>query len=210
MGTEIDFTSCSFDEFVHFVFDRSEAVPQDDPWREAQFGEAFDPALLYRHLLRLFRAPEFLAGRYPEARLEAGFWFLMGPMGLLYILLDPARPSGLPGPMQTELVRAMVDLFASFFAANPLGTTCFMWWDCLVGDLCEGDSTSILHGAIFQALCRILQLKSPICQVSALHGLGHLEHPGKGRVIREYLIRNPRLDAETRRYARDAAAGKVL
>lgn len=214
MGAEIDFTSCSFDEFVQFVFDRAEADSPDNRWRQARSGDAFDPVLLCRHLMRLFRAPEFLAGRYPAGQLEEGCWFLMGSAGMLNGLLSPSEPADMPFPIPEELIGAMVDLFARFFATNPLDTACFMWWDGLrelhedfEGD---GDSERPLRGAIFEALGRILRLDARHCQVSALHGLGHLEHPGKDRVIREYLDRNPDLDEETRRYAGDAAAGKVL
>jgi hypothetical protein len=60
------------------------------------------------------------------------------------------------------------------------------------------------------ALQEVLTLPARHCQVSALHGLGHLEHPSKGTVIEEFMRRNPSADSELREYAHAALVGKVL
>jgi len=47
-------------------------------------------------------------------------------------------------------------------------------------------------------------------QMSALHGLGHLEHESKEGIIRSFLLANGEIDDEMREYARNAIAGTTL
>jgi hypothetical protein len=63
---------------------------------------------------------------------------------------------------------------------------------------------------MFQAMTKILESPLLACQVSALHGLGHVEHIGKRQVIEEYLQCNINLDIETREYALAALKGEIL
>ena len=83
-----------------------------------------------------------------------------------------------------------------------------MWWDMLRN---FGDSIDIMVvEAMFQTMTEILQFPSLACQVSALHGLGHIKHNGKRKVIEDYLQGNLNLDKETRGYALAAIEGKIL
>jgi len=56
-------------------------------------------------------------------------------------------------------------------------------------------------------LSKLLELESVSCRIDALHGLNHLAHPGKERLIRQYLDRHAGLDEDHRLYAEKAIAG---
>jgi hypothetical protein len=62
---------------------------------------------------------------------------------------------------------------------------------------------------MLESLSRILKVESLDCQISALHGLGHLEHRNKRKVIEEFLNVRSNLDEKTKDYARAAIEGKV-
>ena len=62
---------------------------------------------------------------------------------------------------------------------------------------------------MFDTLSKILNLDSEACQIAALHGLGHLQHPHTEAVIRLYLAAHPELDLETKEYALAAIAGDI-
>jgi hypothetical protein len=83
-----------------------------------------------------------------------------------------------------------------------------MWWDLLRNFDDERDAK--VKDAMLAALSRILQLDSPHCHLSALHGLGHLEHDGKREIIERFLETNPRLDEEMKAYAAAAIESRVL
>jgi hypothetical protein len=50
----------------------------------------------------------------------------------------------------------------------------------------SSDGKQILEG-MYQTLLRILALDHPACQWSAIHGLGHLYHPGVRETVQRYL-----------------------
>jgi hypothetical protein len=62
---------------------------------------------------------------------------------------------------------------------------------------------------MLEALSKILVLDSEECQISALHGLGHLGHAGKRNAIEKYLASHTNLNDETRTYALTAIEGRV-
>ena len=54
------------------------------------------------------------------------------------------------------------------------------------------------------------QLPRRHCQMSALHGLGHLRHAGKEEIIRNFLSASRDADRAMVEYAEIAIAGTVL
>jgi len=83
-----------------------------------------------------------------------------------------------------------------------------MWWDLLRNFEVNVDLKVI--EVMFQTMIEVLRVPSLACQVSALHGLGHIKHIGKRKVIEDYLRVNINLDNETRDYALAAIEGKIL
>ena len=63
--------------------------------------------------------------------------------------------------------------------------------------------------SMIRALEDVLQVPAHHCQMSALHGLGHLSHPKKETIIRDFLA-SRNLDDEIVQYAEKAIAGTVL
>jgi hypothetical protein len=123
----------------------------------------------------------------------------------------------LPFQSREECVKAMGELFRRFFAVNSLETSGLMWWDSMCFDWdCgnrnrkRGGEDLLLQDILFRTLSDILELDSPFCQGAALHGLGHLHHPGTKELIGSYLERHPNLSAEQKDYATAAARFEVL
>jgi hypothetical protein len=67
-----------------------------------------------------------------------------------------------------------------------------------------------MQDVMFQTLSGILALDSAICRGAALHGLGHLHHPGSDELVQRYVRQNPSLSTEARDYALAAARFEVL
>lgn len=66
----------------------------------------------------------------------------------------------------------------------------------------------MVREAIFEELCRSLNLGIEHCVVSALDGLGHLKHPGVRRVIDELLGDHPGIRPTVRKYALECREGR--
>ncbi|HEX8734953.1 MAG TPA: hypothetical protein VF721_06515 [Pyrinomonadaceae bacterium] len=200
----------SFEQFVEFVFN-----PQTDHILfisgEYSYG---NPSVTLRHLTRLFRRPEFLLDSYNPNQLEKGFFYVV-PYLLcevkFYGLLWDKR---VPLSLREECISSMFDLFARFFAVNPLEHSCFMWWDGLAygyymenGAAADEDGIEIRQ-AMFETLKRILEIDSEDCQKSALHGLGHLRHPETEKTINDFLRRH-KVNQKLKDYAYACIAGTM-
>lgn len=92
-----------------------------------------------------------------------------------------------------------------------------MWWDSLCFDWhCgnrnreRGGEDLLMQDVMFQTLSEILSLDSEFCQDAALHGLGHLHHPGTERLVHDYLKERPTLNIKRREYALAAGRFEVL
>lgn len=215
--------SVPFEDFVAFIF---EHIPVsclknmyyayfDASWTYTAAID-LDPAELAHHYIRLFHNPEFLLERYHPSELEQGFWqmhYHKWSIGGVIFGRDVAIE-------QSEAcIRAMYSLFAKLFAQNPLDTSSYMWWDSDFTKLyCpydvpqrEYDESEIqrLRQVMFETLTAILQLDSLDCKAAALHGLGHLPHPDKEKVIKAFLVDHPEL-ADWHEYAIAAIEGDIL
>jgi hypothetical protein len=200
----INLNKYSFNQWLKFVFDH----PVSDPewyWKEEWEWEG-DPNLVLEYSIKLFRNPSFLLDEYSPEQIEQGFWFLMGPTGEVYRWIWNEDIDWL---LRRECIISMVDVFEQLFAKNPLNNeNCYMWWDHL--RTIEDNPDPKVREAMFEALSHILKMESHECQVSALHGLGHLEHEGKRALIEGYLASHPGIDAGIKEYALAAIEGRVL
>lgn len=199
----INLNEYSFSEWVKFVFDHSVSEPAwywDDEWDWED-----DPKLLLEYSIKLFRDPEFLLDEYSPEQIEQGFWFLLGSAGKLERWIWDKDIDWL---LRRKCIKSMVNVFDRLFMKNPLVESCYMWWD-LLRDFSD-DPDPRVEEAMLEALSQILNMHSFDCQISALHGLGHLKHEGKRNVIEGYLDSHPNLDAKTKEYALAAIEGRVL
>jgi hypothetical protein len=113
-------------------------------------------------------------------------------------------------------VRTMYHLFERLFAIEHLDSSAHMWWDALCydwhcgnRDRANGGDDRYMQDVMFETLAKILQLNSIECQKDALHGLGHLHHPGTKELIDQYVANHPNLSSEIRNYALAAAEFEV-
>lgn len=106
--------------------------------------------------------------------------------------------------------------FREVFARDPLGRTCFMWFDSFRPIAADADARARI--ALAEAAVEVLTITSEACQAAALHGLGHFEHPRRREWIARFIHTAPTTSAALRRYlgcdlrdyARMAVDGRVL
>lgn len=216
----VDLTHYSFEQFVVFLFARE--IPETDPESEKRkpwywnTDVTFIPEQICKYYTQLFQQPGIVAERFSKAHLEEGFWAIQGPnldCSVSRILED----TDLAFAVRAECIRSMFDLFQRLFAFEFLDTSVFMWWDSLCYDWHCGNRKRELGGedlqlqdVFFETLAKVLFLDSEPCQGAALHGLGHLHHPGTRELIERYLHERPSLTKERKAYARAAAKFQVL
>jgi hypothetical protein len=140
---------------------------------------------------------------YDDAQLEKGIWFVVGAQ-----LADWLWDADVPLELRLENIAAMPTMFREFLAERTIEPACGMWWDML--RTFEDDPGPRIVEAMVAALTEVLQLPVRHCQMSALHGFGHLRHSAKEGVIRAFLARARDLDDEVAQYAEKAIAGTVL
>jgi hypothetical protein len=196
----IDTRAYGYDEWLRFAFDHPVAK---ESWyySEAMHFEC-DPDTVLKYYARLFRDSKPLAS-YDDAHLEQGFWFIVGSQLGEWLWDDK-----IAAELRLDCIAAMPTVFRELFASRPLDQACYMWWDLLRHFEDAGDPRIV--NAMVVALEEILALPSRHCQVSALHGLGHLKHSRKSAIIERFVRLNPSLDPDLRRYAEAAIGGTVL
>ena len=160
----------------------------------------------------LFGHSAELLDRYSREQLDQGIWAMMrsGFEGNVDDLIWGENPwrkeEGLDVAEKERLIRSMYDLFAGLFSVDPLEGSSDMWWDRIAHyypgkhSREHGDTRRVLD-AMFGTLVRILELKSEPCQLAALHGLGHLQHPDTERVITDHIRAYPKLSDDHKEYA---------
>jgi hypothetical protein len=211
-----DINGISFDEFVQFIFARPVPVNEKaEPWYW-HIETIFEPKEIVDHYIGLFNRPEFLLTKFVKAELEQGFWAIQS-CNLDCAVAQVIWRSELPFAIRERCVRSMFHLFEKFFSTEPLETSAHMWWDSLCYDWhcgnrsrANGGEDESMQDVMFETLGKILALSSPRCQGDALHGLGHLHHPGTEELIARYLASHPGINAETKEYALAAAKFQVM
>jgi hypothetical protein len=214
---QFDVSEYSFDEFVSFIFAHEPSADWtiQKPWHFS-VEVIYDPQRVCAYYVQLFRQPSFLLERFSKAQLEEGFWAIHGgalDCAVSRVIWD----TDLPFAAREECVRSMIDLFRLFFATEPLETSSNMWWDSLCyawhcgnRNRERGGEDRRMQDVMFEALSAILRLDSEPCQIAALHGLGHLHHPGTAALVYTFIAERPALAAETKEYALHAAKFQVM
>jgi TPR repeat protein len=221
-----DLREASFEEFVSLLFDhplREDEGRWEKNW-EFIASVKMNYRLMAQYYTRLFQEPTFLLDHYTPEEIDQGWWFVMGNVGRVL-----AHQSVSVEEVEA-CFRAMYDLFAKLFIlpqVAEISNAAHMWWDSryyeadryaydrvIKNEYRHDDEATIQHfrGVILDVLARTLQLDSIACKAHALHGLGHLHHPSKEQVIRNFLANNPDLpDFENwYQYGMAAIEGKVM
>ena len=230
-----DLSSMTFEQFVDFFFAR-DVVP--DKQQYAYFsqdlsGQKFDeavpssPSVIVEHMIRLFTEFGRIVSKYSVAQIDQGIWGLFGAKLRLYEYL---WDSSLPLERRIQCIRSMYSVFAEFVAISnvkPSETGFYMWWDLILFGfwfeqtyhrklpaenyqlLPEEDRK--LADAMFETLVEILKLDGDRTKSCALHGLGHLHHPGVRVVVQQYIdSQPPGLAPEAIKWLEDCRDGRIM
>ena len=198
MVTDLD--DYSFEEWTRFVFDYP-ALPGE--WLRASIDWKGDATKLLTYVTTLFGSASSELRKYSKAQIQQGLWWLLGPEGGLR---EWIWDRNIPFEMRKECIESMISVFRDVFSKDDYGDICYMWWDLIRN---FGTPEKDTEQVIFNALAQILNFETRDVQLSALHGLGHLELPGKRKAIEDYLMKRPNLDEELKAYAVTAIEGNV-
>lgn len=198
----VNLNQAPFDEWLRFVFDRPVTKPE---WfMNYDYHWEIDPELLVQYATQLFQNPAFLFERYSLEQLEQGFRFIP----IVGELSEAIWDKNVLLTLRRKCILSMVNLFEIVFMKDSLGDVAFMWWDSFRSF--EDEPEWEIVRAIFDALSKIIRMESSECWGSALHGLGHLSHPGKAVLINDFLQTHPDVHPDTVAYALAAIEGRVL
>ena len=97
---------------------------------------------------------------------------------------------------QFEIVRAAKCVTLAipylFGAGEPMETAYYMWWDLLISGVDGGEIGTV----VLETLSDLSMHSDERVQLSALHGLGHLGHPGRASVVERYIQFHPELASD--------------
>jgi len=214
----------SFDEWVEYCFTKGESefhskAPRERSYYAVNSLTVIRPDLFPRSqipldevagfLVRLFRAPGFIADRFTDDQICDGTWFIFGYGGQYfpYVRRDPV-----PRELQSAVISSIGTLYTQLFdrlccerGTDPdnncietarLDNTVWMLWD-MIGFSLPGLDVGLFPSAPdlvdtgFDVLETVLsECRTSSCQMSALHALAHLYalHPERVlRLINGYL-----------------------
>ena len=225
--------SGTFEQWLQASFDHAppKTVKEKDWYWDEGFESFWDSlgitdAVAVRYMTRLFLESEHL-NVYSLEQVAEGIWFLIGgssPSKSSQALLNPA----VSRDERVACINATTEFFRSFVAsATPGGYdpesdpdsfrgACYMWWDILPlrpfrGDPLKGEPA--LHDACLEAMTEMLELRSDVCRISALHGLSHWQEHYRNKVeatIDAFLAHAPEITPRISEYAINARAGLCL
>ena len=231
----LDLSSLTFEQFVEFFFARV-PVPDDrqyDYFMQDLSGQKFDeaepsaPSVIVDHMTRLFTEFGRIAPRYSLAQLDQGVWGILGANLRLHELLWDCS---IPQELRIQCIRSMYSVFADFVAASEVGEKengFYMWWDLILHtfwvdqtyerklpsdnyELLAEDARNLLD-AMFETLVKVLKVDDERAKSSALHGLGHLQHPGVRAVVQAYIdAQPPGLAPDTLKWLEGCRDGKIM
>jgi len=224
-----DLRAASYEQFERFVFDHP--PPTEGAGAVDWFWDALDkamddeesyeppacvPALQVAHLTRLFRDASHLATVYAPEQLCQGFWLLFGAAGG-ELFQEPMYDPQVPWEARATCFSTLVDLYEGLFAAVWCGDAAYMLFDGLIcghfgyphpGRRLDAEDLRT-RDHIFGVLQRILVVPEESCQRGALHGLGHLMHPGTAEVVDCFLATGKAVNADIAKYASAAKTGDI-
>ena len=206
-----DLSQLNFEEFVSFLFDHD--MEKEEYWYHEPALHTFNtfndkdvssPSIIVKHMTRLFTEFSAVASRYSLPQINAGIWAMLGYGGFQlekHLWLPAAPPDE-----RLACIRSMYFVYSDYVAKSTVEVmeNCFdLWWDAVASGFWEqmdfelkinqGDTLSLnaehraLLDAMFETLSKILALPDLRTQGYALHGLGHLHHPGVRDLVQHFL-----------------------
>lgn len=215
--TDLDLSGFSYDELVTFFFHRPAPAPSDHTpsfTGEGHECEWSRPEVAVGFLTKLCLNFAEICGTYSLGQVNQAIWVIIG---LDFDLVGKLWDNCVALNERIECIRSMYFVYSDFVAKSDVAIVenCFdMWWDLLGtsfwcqrdffdlselqkgkalrrvnrGEVAKLDSNSrALLDAMFETLGRILELPDRKTQHFALHGLGHLHHPGVPGLVQKYI-----------------------
>jgi hypothetical protein len=210
MGDEeiFDLSTLTYDDFLLYFLSHplsDELWQRDENGREVRWwAKPSRPDLIVDYLTKFFTDfREISAGASVESidHLVNG---ILNPActEIISTLWDESVPQAL----RLECIRAMYIPFGDFLVscdAEIIGGAFYMWWDNVsdgfwssrryLTEATQKHYQSLtpedreLADGMFDTLNKILALPDDRCQSSALHGLGHLNHPRGRAVVQKFI-----------------------
>ncbi len=225
-----DVSALTFEELFEYLFTSPEEVPfrLDPSGKEFDFVEIQSPEIILQYLTRLCADFAHLAQGLTRESLERGIDQAVGNAG--FELEKVLWSDALPLEPRLACPRSMYRLFADYVAKSDaeLVESCFyMWWDYVCHSFWLeqtlyrklprddyaplGEADRELVDVMFETLIEILKLDGERTNRCALHGLGHLHHPGVAKVVQEF-IDSLRIDVppDTRKWLEGCRDGSVM
>jgi hypothetical protein len=134
-------------------------------------------------------------------------WAMLGPFP--FVLHNHLWFPTVQLPARLACIRSMYFVFSDFVSKSQAQVmeNCFdMWWDLVASGFWEylrfgekiqqGDVTRLNHehrallDSMFDTLSQILALPDERTHGYALHGLGHLHHPGVRKLVQNFINEN--------------------
>ncbi|RYG31390.1 hypothetical protein EON81_22985 [bacterium] len=186
----LDLSEFRPEEWAAFLFDHPDGFRLIKSGTEYEDYVISDPLLVLngiRYVLENFKS---VGETYSLAQIDHGIWALWsGELNLKGLLFDER----IDWPIREATIRSMAIPFRDFLAGHPIHVmeNCFfMWWHLI---RVPGGYERRLRDAYFETLREILSINDDRCQGAALHGLGHLRHPGRFDLIGEYIDKHAEL-----------------
>jgi hypothetical protein len=230
-----DLSQLSFDEFVSFFFDRD--VEAEEFWYQdpvlATHGVFDESGIQYsstivEHMTRLFTNFAEVASGFSLPQINVGVSAMFGPAPFQlhnHLWLPTVTLSG-----RLACIRSMYFVYSDCVSKSQVRVMegCFdMWWDFVASGFWGyvHFTEKIPQGAVarlnpehralldcmFDTLSQTLALPDERTQGYALHGLGHLHHPGVRELVQNFIERNrAEMSAEGIRWAEECRDGTVM
>lgn len=177
----INLDATDYEAWLDFIFDHPElpyaGILQGmagDPWYfEDSWQYTISGTVAVERLTALFRAPERLEERYREGQLDQGFWFIPGPQGMMWVILDES----IPWSARQDCIRSIESLTAKLLC-KVAGSAGRMWWDslfsyCVCGKKDLGSDLAVLT-EVTRCMVAIARLEDPVARSMSRHGLVQL------------------------------------
>jgi hypothetical protein len=215
--TQLDLSEFSYNELVTFFFDRPAPDPSDHTPSFADEGHECEwsrPEVAVGFLTKMCLNFAEICGKYSLGQVNQAIWMIIGAD---FDLVESLWDNSVAINERIECIRSMYIVYSDFVAKSDVTImeNCFdIWWDMVAtsfwfqtnffdwSELQEGNSSRrvdegevakldtnsrILLDAMFETLQAILELPDRRTQCFALHGLGHLHHPGVSKLVQKYI-----------------------
>ncbi len=175
------------------------------------------------YITRAFNDIQTIAQSFSDVQLNTGINYIInnGCSDYMFALID----EDVPLEKRLDAVESFASVYENLYAlrcdnipiegggANPLNTTCYMWWDIIPFYGKSGiEAREALDEMMLTVMQRTLFLDNYTCQQGALHGLGHWHYvyPQQVETTIDAFLKRPNLHEEIILYAKQARTGHIL